>query len=236
MKHVITSARRGWNVERKYRRTFQNMFIKKSFSVLSSSSDGGPLSYSDDFVRDVLNRTRTIAVVGASNTWNRPSYFAMSYLQDKGYKIIPINPKVAASGETILGEKVYASLKDIPEEVRGSSSTLSYTHTTHTHTYIQTTVDMVDVFRGSEAAAGVVDEAIERGASIVWMQLGVRNDEAARRAEKAGMSVVMDRCPKIEYSRLNAELGWYRISHIYLYIPFTKVRKLSLQHNHQARI
>ena len=139
-------------------------------------------------MRDVLNRTRTIAVVGASNTWNRPSYFAMSYLQDKGYKIIPINPKVAASGDTILGEKVYASLKEIPEDVR---------------------VDMVDVFRGSEAAGGVVDEAIERGASIVWMQLGVRNDEAARRAERAGMSVVMDRCPKIEYSRLNAELGWH---------------------------
>ena len=112
----------------------------------------------------------------------------MSYLQDKGYKIIPINPKVAASGDTILGEKVYASLKEIPEDVR---------------------VDMVDVFRGSEAAGGVVDEAIERGASIVWMQLGVRNDEAARRAERAGMSVVMDRCPKIEYSRLNAELGWH---------------------------
>ncbi len=139
--------------------------------------------YSDVYIREVLNRTKTVAMVGASPNWNRPSYFAMKYLQTKGFRVIPVNPREA--GKEILDETVYASLAEIPEPI-----------------------DMVDIFRNSEAAGPITDEAIAIGAKIVWMQLGVRNDAAAERAEKAGLAVVMNRCPKIEYSRLWGELSW----------------------------
>ena len=140
-------------------------------------------SYSDQYLRSVLSEAKTIAMVGASPHWNRPSYFAMKYLQGKGFRVIPVNPR--AAGETILGEKVYASLAEIPDKV-----------------------DMVDVFRNSEAAGPLADAAIQIGAKILWMQLGVRNDAAAARAETAGLKVVMNRCPKIEFSRLHGELAW----------------------------
>ncbi len=140
-------------------------------------------SYSDQYLRSILASVKTIAMVGASPHWNRPSYFAMKYLQGKGFRVIPVNPR--AAGETILGERVYADLAEISEPV-----------------------DMVDIFRNSEAAGAIVDEAIRIGAKIVWMQLGVRNDAAAARAESAGLRVVMNRCPKIEYSRLHGELAW----------------------------
>lgn len=143
--------------------------------------------YTDDYLRGILRRVRTIAMVGASPNWNRPSYFAMKYLQHKGYRVIPVNP--TAAGQTILGERVYASLKDIPEPV-----------------------DMVDVFRNSEAAGPITDDAIAIGAKVLWMQLGVRNDAACHRAEAAGLQVVMNRCPKIEYGRLNGELSWSGIN------------------------
>lgn len=122
-------------------------------------------------------------MVGASAKKIRPSYFAMKYLQDKGYRVIPVNPGQA--GKEILGETVYASLADIPDAV-----------------------DVVDIFRNSEAALDITREAIEIGAKVVWMQLGVRNDEAARLAEETGLKVVMNRCPKIEYGRLCGEIGW----------------------------
>jgi uncharacterized protein len=141
------------------------------------------LDYADADIRRILGDVRVIAMVGASPSWNRPSHFAMKYLQAKGYRIIPVNP--AAANQTILGEKVYARLADVPERV-----------------------DMVDIFRNSEAAGPLTDEAIAMGAKVVWMQLGVRNDEAAERATAAGLKVVMNRCPKIEYGRLFGELAW----------------------------
>ena len=139
--------------------------------------------YEDAYLREILGSVRVIAMVGASPHWNRPSYFVMKYLQDKGFRLIPVNPK--AAGETILGEKVYGALREIPDKI-----------------------DMVDVFRNSAAAGPIVDDAIKIGAKVVWMQLGVRNDEAAAEAETAGLKVVMNRCPKIEYSRLHGELAW----------------------------
>ncbi len=144
-------------------------------------------SYPDDLIRKILRATKTIAMVGSSAQWIRPSYFAMKYLQRKGYRIIPVNPKEA--GNTILGETVYARLADIPEPI-----------------------DMVDIFRNSEAAGGVADEAIEARAKVVWMQLGVRDDAAAERAEAAGLTVIMNRCPKIEFGRLSGEIGWMGIN------------------------
>ncbi|GGF28403.1 CoA-binding protein [Aliidongia dinghuensis] len=140
-------------------------------------------SYSDDYLRGILRRTKTIAMVGASPNWNRPSYFVMKYLQAKGFRVIPVNPR--AAGEEILGEPVVATLADVPVPV-----------------------DMVDVFRASDAAPGIVEDAIKVGAKTVWMQIGVRHDAAAARAEAAGLDVVMNHCPKIEYSRLCGELGW----------------------------
>ena len=144
-------------------------------------------TYDDAYLRTLLDETKVIAMVGASPHWNRPSYFAMKYLQAKGYRVIPVNP--AAVGKRILGETVYASLGEIPGAI-----------------------DMVDIFRSSDAAAGIVDEtlalAVDKGVRTVWMQIGVRDDQAAARAEQAGLRVVMNRCPKIEYARLHAELGW----------------------------
>jgi uncharacterized protein len=135
-------------------------------------------SYSDDYIREILTTNMVIAVVGASPNAARPSYLVMNYLMTKGYRVIPVNPGQA--GGEILGQKVYASLRDIPEHI-----------------------DIVDVFRNSAAALEVAREAVGIGARVVWMQLGVRNDEAATLAEAAGLKVVMNRCPKIECNRLS---------------------------------
>jgi len=152
-----------------------------------AAAPGAELRYDDDFIRRILKSTRVIAMVGASANWVRPSNFAMKYLQGKGYRVIPVNP--GAAGQTIWGETAYASLADIPDNY-----------------------DLVDIFRSSEAAGPIVDEAIRfapaKGIRAIWMQLGVRNDSAAARAEKAGLTVVMNRCPKIEYGRLFGELSW----------------------------
>jgi predicted CoA-binding protein len=145
------------------------------------------LSYSNAELLAILRATRSIAMVGASPKWNRPSSFAMKYLQEKGYRVIPVNPGHA--GKQILGETVHASLADIPDPF-----------------------DMVDIFRNSEAAGPITDAAIalakEKGVKVIWMQLGVVNHEAAERARAAGLTVVMDRCPKIEFGRLHSELSW----------------------------
>ena len=134
-------------------------------------------TYSDAYLRDILTSVRTIAVVGASPRHERPSHGVMAYLQRRGYRAIPVNPN--AVGTTINGETVYAKLADVPEPI-----------------------DMVDVFRRSEMAGGVVDEALAAGAKVVWMQLGVSDDDAAARAEAQGLKVVMNRCPAIEIPRL----------------------------------
>jgi predicted CoA-binding protein len=133
--------------------------------------------YSDDYLREILTRARTIAIVGASPRSHRPSHGVMRYLQRQGYRTIPVNP-FACDGD-ILGERCYASLADIPEPV-----------------------DTVDIFRRSEFAGAAVDDAIAIGAKFVWMQLGVVDPAAAARAEKAGLKVVMNRCPAIEIPRL----------------------------------
>ena len=143
--------------------------------------------YSDQHITSILDSVRTIAMVGASAVTNRPSYFAMKYLLGKGYEVIPVNPGLA--GNEILGKRVFAALADLSGPI-----------------------DMVDIFRNSAAALGIVRHAIrlrERLAiKVIWMQLGVRNDAAAAEAEAVGLQVVMNRCPKIEYGRLSGEIGW----------------------------
>jgi predicted CoA-binding protein len=147
--------------------------------------------YPDALIARILRSVKTIAMVGASPNESRPSYFAMKYLLEKGFTMIPVNPGQA--GKEILGQKVYASVSDVPPPV-----------------------DMVDIFRNSDAAGAIADEAIANkdrlGVKILWMQLGVINEEAAKRAEAAGLTVIMNRCPKIEYGRLSGELGWYGIN------------------------
>jgi len=146
-------------------------------------------TYADPYIRGILNTVKTIAMVGVSPKENRPSYFAFKYLLERGYRMIPVNPGQA--GKELLGQKVYARLADIPEPV-----------------------DMVDIFRASEHAGAVVDEALALTPrpQVIWMQLGVRNDAAAARAEAAGLKVVMNRCPKIEYGRLSSEISWIGVN------------------------
>ena len=146
-----------------------------------------PLVYPDELILGILRTVRTIAMVGASPNWNRPSYFAMRYLQRKGYRVIPVNPR--ALGEEILGEQVYPDLKSIPFPV-----------------------DVVDVFRRPEETPAIARDAAAIGARVLWLQLGIRNEEAAGIAEAAGLVVIQDRCMKIEYGRLSGELSWSGIN------------------------
>ena len=145
--------------------------------------------YDDSYIRGILNTVKTIAMVGASAKDNRPSYFAFKYLTERGYNMIPINPGLA--GKELLGRKIYGRLADIPEPI-----------------------DMVDIFRAPKYAVPVVQEALTLNPRprVIWMQLGIRNDEAATLAEANGMKVVMNRCPKIEYGRLSSEIGWIGVN------------------------
>ena len=147
--------------------------------------------FPDELIKSILRSVKTIAMVGASANDMRPSYFAMKYLLDKGYLIHPINPGQA--GKEILGRRVYASLAEVPAPV-----------------------DMVDIFRGPEFAPAIVAEALAEkdrlGIRVIWMQLGVINEDAAAAARAAGLAVVMDRCPKIEYGRFSGEIGWMGIN------------------------
>jgi predicted CoA-binding protein len=136
-------------------------------------------------LRRILKTNHTIAVVGLSADWYRPSYFAAKYMQEHGFKIIPVNPKY----DEILGEKCYPSLKAIPEPV-----------------------DIVDVFRKPDDCVPIAQDAVAIGAKVLWLQLGVVNEEAARVAEAGGLEVVMDRCVKIEYARLFGGLGWFGVN------------------------
>jgi predicted CoA-binding protein len=146
-------------------------------------------SYPDSYIRGILNSVKTIAMVGVSPKENRPSYFAFKYLLERNYRMIPVNPGQA--GKELLGQKIYARLSDIPEPI-----------------------DMVDIFRASQHVTPVVEEALtlKPVPGVIWMQLGIRNDEAAALAEAAGLKVVMNRCPKIEYGRLSSEIGWIGVN------------------------
>lgn len=146
-------------------------------------------SYDDGYIRDILKSVKRIALVGASANEARPSYIVIKYLLDRGYEVIPVNPGLA--GQMLLGRMVYPDLKSIPGPI-----------------------DMVEIFRNSEAAGPITDEALllDPLPCVIWMQLSVRNDEAAARAEARGVTVVMNRCPKIEYGRFSGEIGWQGIN------------------------
>ncbi len=146
-------------------------------------------SYPDTYIRGILNTVKSIAMVGASAKQNRPSYFAFKYLLERGYNMIPVNP--GHGGQFLLGRPFYDRLADVPEPI-----------------------DMVDIFRASRYALAVVQEALalKPRPQVIWMQLGVRNDEAAALAEASGMKVVMNRCPKIEYGRLSSEIAWMGVN------------------------
>lgn len=141
--------------------------------------------YPLDYITDILREVKTVALVGASNNEVRPSFLVMKYLLEKGYQVIPINPGLA--GKKLLGQEVYASLAEVP-----------------------VAIDMIDIFRNSDAAAVITNEALalEAKPKVIWMQLGVRNDAAASIAEAQGLKVVMNRCPKMEFGKISGEWAW----------------------------
>jgi predicted CoA-binding protein len=157
----------------------------------ASSADPGLPQYPDSLIKSILRSVKTIAMVGASANDIRPSYFAMMYLLNKGYNIVPVNP--GAVGKTILGQKVYGALKDVPAPV-----------------------DMVDIFRESQFAPEIARETVAEkdrlGVKVLWMQLGVISPEAEKIAKDAGLTVVMNRCPKIEHGRFSGEIGWMGVN------------------------
>jgi len=145
------------------------------------------LNYEDNYIRSILDNTKTIAMIGLSPSWNRPSYFVAKYLIDRGYKIFPINPKI--SGKKILGQYVYSKVSEIKEKI-----------------------DMIDIFRKSADIDQFSDECIHAKPKFIWLQIGIINKNLAILAKKHKIKIVMNRCPKIEYSRLSGELGWAGIN------------------------
>ena len=145
--------------------------------------------YDDGYIRSILNTVKNVAVVGASPDENRPSMFVVKYLSERGYRVFPINP--GRGGQDIGGQVAYSKLADVPEKI-----------------------DMVDVFRNSENVPPILEEALAlpQRPAVFWLQQGVRNDAVAAKAEAAGMKVVMDRCPKIEYGRISGEIGWVGVN------------------------
>ena len=156
-------------------------------NVTKMTMDEDELHYKDTEIRQILLDVKSIAIVGASSNWLRPSYSAMKYLLHKGYEVLPVNPKYA--NEKILGQVTYSSLNSIDRPV-----------------------DMIDIFRPSDVAQEVVNETLRNKSclktKVIWMQLGVKNQFAANLAKQKGIAVVMNRCPKIEYGRLMGELSW----------------------------
>lgn len=167
--------------------------------------------YPDTYIAGILREARVFAFVGASANTARPSYFAMKYLLGKGYRVVPVNPGIA--GQEILGQRVAGTMADL-----------------------EGPVDVIDIFRNSEAALEITRQAVALkdalGVRVIWMQLGVRNDVAARLAEDAGLKVVMNRCPKIEYGRLSGEIGWAGINTGRL----TSVRPVLSPHGVQSQV
>ncbi len=141
------------------------------------------LHYSDRVISSVLYKTKTIAIIGLSSSWNRPSYFVAKYLIDRGYKIYPINPKEV--GKKILGQKVYSNITEIKDKI-----------------------DMVDVFRKSSDIDKIIEDILACNPQFIWLQIGVINNKLAKVAANKNIPIIMNRCPKIEYSRLSGELGW----------------------------
>ena len=156
---------------------------------MSEPGAGRHDSYLDDTIRGILKSVRAIAIVGATNNPARPSYIVTKYLKERGFDVIPVYPRLA--GHDVLGLPAYASLAEVPRPI-----------------------DMVEVFRNSASAGPVTDEALALDPlpKVIWMQLSVRDDEAAARAEAKGVTVIMNRCPKIEYGRLSGEIGWQGIN------------------------
>ena len=169
--------------------------------------------YDDDYIADILRDVKSIAMIGASANTSRPSYFAMKYLLGKGYRVVPINPGLA--GQKILDQEVVATLADLSGPI-----------------------EMVDIFRNSDAALEVVREAIalkdKLGLKVIWMQLGVRNEDAAAAAEAAGLKVVMNRCPKIEYGRLSGEISWAGVNSGMISSVRPKLSPLGVQNHRLA--
>ena len=159
----------------------------KKNKVISNMISKIATEYDDLYISKILQRTKNIAMVGLSDNWNRPSYFVAKYLLDRGYKIYAINPQKA--GDKILGIDVYSSFESIKDKI-----------------------DMVDIFRNSEAALSITQAALKIKPQTIWMQIGVKNDKAAAIAKKNGIDIIMNRCPKIEFCRLSGELGWAGIN------------------------
>ena len=161
--------------------------MRVDYSIRVSMTPRVCMSDEISTLRRILEENRVIAMVGLSADWFRPSYFAAKYMQEHGYRVIPVNPRYA--GKKLLGETCYASLRDIPDKV-----------------------DLVDVFRKTADVMPIAEEAIAIGARVLWQQIGVKNDKAAAAAGKAGLDAVMDRCVKIEHARLFGGLNWVGVN------------------------